>query len=478
MKKLSHLVDYEGEDIDILGITTDSRNVKLGYLFVATKGFHVDHYDYIDDAINRGCVAVVVDREGVFSVPTIVVSDINEILISICEKFYDVTAHDFSFIGITGTDGKTTTATITRNLLNHFIPTAYLGTNGLYCGDKIISTTNTTPCVEDLYYYFSIVKFYKCKIIVMEVSSESLLYHRVDSILFDLVAYTNITEDHLNVHKTLENYRNCKFSLASLCRDDGKIIINGDDFNCRLLDVNNKISFGFSNDNDCVISDVKKCQKYVYFSLNYLGNNFLIQSPFLGKYNIYNVTLSLLIVSSIIGSLDIVIPLLPDLTMVDGRREVFTSEKGFDILLDYAHTTNGILSLLQSLDNYSHIIVVTGAAGGREKAKRPIIGDILFQYADYIVFTSDDPRYENPKDIFLEMLGNHKEENYIFIQDREEAILFAFHHAKPGDVVAVIGKGRDNYMAVLDKRIPYSDYEVIVRYLKKIDFDKIRHDST
>ena len=158
MKKLSQLVDCDYYDIDVLGIATDSRNVKPGYLFVATKGFHVDHYDYVSDAIDKGCVAVVVDRVGKFSVPTIVVDDINQTLISICEKFYDVTTHDFTFIGITGTDGKTTTATITRNLLNHFIPTAYLGTNGLYCGDKIFSTTNTTPCVEDLYYYFSIVK--------------------------------------------------------------------------------------------------------------------------------------------------------------------------------------------------------------------------------------------------------------------------------------------------------------------------------
>lgn len=475
MKKLSQLVDCDYYDIDVLGIATDSRNVKPGYLFVATKGFHVDHYNYITDAIDKGCVAVVVDRVGKFSVPTIVVDDINQTLISICEKFYDVTTHDFTFIGITGTDGKTTTATITRNLLNHFIPTAYLGTNGLYCGDKIFSTTNTTPCVEDLYYYFSIVKFYKCQIIVMEVSSEALLHHRVDSIIFDVVAYTNITEDHLNIHKTIENYRNCKFRLATLCKRGASVIINGDDDNCRLLNVKYKTTYGFSSDNDCVISDVKNCQKNVYFSLRYLENKYLVQSPFLGKYNIYNVTLALLIVQSVAGSLDKAIGLLPSVPYVFGRREVFTSDSGFDILLDYAHTTNGILSLLQSLDNYSHIIVVTGAAGGREVEKRPVIGDILFKYADYIVFTSDDPRYEDPKDIFLDMLGSHKTENYTFIQDREEAILHAFQLAQDKDVVAVIGKGRDNYMAVLDQRIPYSDYDVILKFLKKFRF---RQNST
>ena len=301
----------------------------------------------------------------------------------------------------------------------------------------------------------------------MEVSSEALLHHRVDSIIFDVVAYTNITEDHLNVHKTIENYRNCKFRLATLCKREIPIIINGDDDNCRLLNVKHKTTYGFSNDNDVVISNVKKCRKYVYFSLRYLGNMHLIQSPFLGKYNIYNVTLALLVVQSVTGSLDKAISLVSNLPVVFGRREVFSCDKGFDILLDYAHTTNGILSLLQSLDNYSHIIVVTGAAGGREVEKRPVIGDILFKYADYIIFTSDDPRYENPKDIFLDMLGHHKAENYTFIEDREEAILHAFQIAQDGDVVAVIGKGRDNYMAVFDQRIPYSDYNVISNFLKK-----------
>ena len=192
MKKLNQLVKCN-YDIEILGIATDSRNVKEGYLFVATKGFHVDHYDFIDDAIEHGAVAVVVDRNSDFSIPTVVVSDIDKVLLSICEKFYDVSSSEFRFIGITGTDGKTTTATITRNLLNLYIPTAYLGTNGLFCGDDVYPTSNTTPCIEDLYHYFSVVKKRNCKVIVMEVSSEALLHHRVDSILFDVIGYTNIT---------------------------------------------------------------------------------------------------------------------------------------------------------------------------------------------------------------------------------------------------------------------------------------------
>lgn len=466
LKKLNQLIptDY---DIDIIGITTDSRKVKPGFLFVATKGFNVDHYDYILDAINNGAVALVVDREGSFSIPTIYVSDIDDILVNLCQKFFDVCVSDFHFIGITGTDGKTTTAMITRNLLNLYMPTAYIGTNGFFCKDIILETSNTTPCIEELYNYLSIVKKLKCKYVVLEVSSEALLHKRVDSILFDVVAFTNITEDHLNVHKTIKNYRNCKFHLADLCKKDGIVIINGDDFNCCKLSVNDKIKFGFSKSNDCVISNVEKCQKYVNFIVNYLNKKYVIHSPFLGEYNIYNVTLSWLIVSFFVTSLESLADQIISLPKVFGRREIFTSNKGFDIMLDYAHTENGIYNLLKSLSHYNKIIVVTGAAGGREVRKRPKIGDILFKYADYIVFTEDDPRFEDPLDIANEIIGKHKEKDYVFIKNREKAINYALSIADLNSVVAIIGKGRDNYMAIKDLKIPYSDYDIIKKYLKK-----------
>lgn len=464
MKKLNQLVECN-YDVDILGIATDSRSVKPGDLFIAVHGFYVDHYDFIDDAIKKGAVAVIADREGDFSVPYIEVSDVDHALVSICEKFYDVSSKEFSFIGITGTDGKTTTSTITRNLLNLYIPTAYIGTNGLFCGDDIYPIGNTTPSVEELYRLFSIVKKHKCKVIVMEVSSEALLHHRVDSISFDVVGYTNITEDHLNVHKTIENYRNCKFRLASLCKSDGMIFVNGDDENCQLLTVNRKVTFGVNNDNDCVVSEIKECKDNVNFALAYHGCNYSITSPFLGIYNVYNVALSFLLVSSFSVPYEKIVHDIPSLPSVLGRREVFHDSRGFDVLLDYAHTENGILNLLRSLSNYSRIIVVTGAAGGREVEKRPRIGNILFRYADFIVFTMDDPRYEDPSEIASDMIGNHKEKKYTFIRSRQDAISYAFQYAKKGDVVAVIGKGRDNYMAILDQRLPYSDYDEIMKLL-------------
>lgn len=464
MKKLSQLVECS-YDLEISGIATDSRNVKEGDLFVAVSGYYVDHFNFLDDAIGRGAVAIVANRPADVSVPVIVVSDVNQALLSICENFYDVTSRDFRFIGITGTDGKTSTATITRNLMNLYMPTAYLGTNGFFCGNDVYPLTNTTPAIEELYRCFSVAKEHKCKVIVMEVSSEALLHHRVDSILFDAVGYTNITEDHLNVHKTIDNYRSCKFQLSKLCKKYAPVFINGDDDNCLLLTADNIVKFGSREKNDCKISNVQYCKDYTMFTVVYQGQQYDVRSPFSGLYNVYNVVLSLLLAHSFSLDFSELVRNVSSLPSIFGRGEMFYDSRGFSVLLDYAHTENGILNLLQSLSNYSRVIVVTGAAGGREVEKRSKIGDVLFQYADYIVFTMDDPRFEDSRSIALDMIGKHTGNNYVFISSRPDAIKYAFSSAKKGDVVAIIGKGRDNYMAVLDKRIPYSDYDEIMKNL-------------
>ena len=192
MKKLNEIVDCE-YDIDIIGVADDSRNVSEGYLFVATKGYYVDHFDYIEDAINNGAVAVIVDRNVKLKIPTIVVEDINDYYFEVCKRFYDVSPSDFSFIGITGTDGKTTTATVVSQLLNKVELCAYIGTNGVQINDSYYPTTNTTPCVGELFKCLKFIKERNCKLVVMEVSSEALLHERLKGFNYDMVAYTNIT---------------------------------------------------------------------------------------------------------------------------------------------------------------------------------------------------------------------------------------------------------------------------------------------
>ena len=470
MKKISDLVDCN-YDFCIFGVCDDSRNVKDGYLFVATKGFNVDHFDYIDDAISRGAICVVADRDFSCNVPLILVDDINDFYVDVCSKYYDVSASEFNLIGITGTDGKTTTATIVNKLINQTNNCAYLGTNGLIIKDNCYCTNNTTPCVSELFEALSCVKKEQCKEIVMEVSSEALLHERLRTFKFDIVGFTNITEDHLNVHHTIENYINSKMKLLDLVKYDGIIVVNGDDDVCKNIDKDNVYTFGFDSVNDFVICDVNKLSKYVEFSLKYNNEIYRITSPFLGKYNIYNVTMAFVICLLKGIDADLLIKGIKTMGFIDGRGEYLSFGQNYDIILDYAHTYNGIKNILERVSDYKNIIVVTGAAGGREKEKRSKIGKLLLEKANVCIFTMDDPRFENVDDIIDQMVDNSSKE-YLRIIDRKLAIHKALSIASPESVVLILGKGRDSYMAIGNQKEKYCDYDVLVEYFDgHNDFD-------
>ena len=450
-------------DFEVLGISDDSRDIKEGYIFVATKGFNVDHFDYIDDAITNGAKFIVCNRKIDINVPYLVVENINNYYIELCSKFYDVHPNEFNLIGITGTDGKTTTSTVIYQLMNGM---ACIGTNGVIINDEYFNTNNTTPCVSELYNSLSLIKKSKCKDIVMEVSSESLLHKRLKSFKFDICCFTNITEDHLNVHKTIDNYRKCKLSLLDYLKDDGFVVVNGDDDNCKMIDSSNVYKIGFKSDNDFVIYDVKEMSKYVKFTLVEKDKRYVIKSPLLGKYNIYNVAMAFVVCLLKGMNSDELIDRISKLKPVNGRREYLNFGQDYDIILDYAHTYNGIKCILESVSKYKNIITVTGAAGGREKEKRSKIGKLVLEKSDVSIFTMDDPRYESVDDIIDQMVGDTKED-YLRIIDRKEAIAKAFEIADKDSVVLILGKGRDNYMAIEDRKEKYSDYETIKEYFEE-----------
>lgn len=462
MKKISDLIESINLDIDILGITDDSRKVKEGYLFVATQGFNEDHYFYVDEAIEKGAVFIVSNRKLERDFPHFIVEkNINDFYIDCCRKFYDVDLAEFNFIGITGTDGKTTTASIIHELLDY----AYIGTNGISVGEEEFSTNNTTPVVEELYRGLKLIKDKGYNNVVMEVSSEALLHKRLKDFKFETVGFTNITEDHLNVHGTIENYRKCKFELVNYLKDGKTCFINGDCDNCKLLGYKNKISYGMNKDNDAVIYDVKELANLVKFRVNYRKKDYEVESSLLGMYNVYNVTLAFLICLEMGIDEYELLKKIAKLKTVKGRREFLDFGQEFTVVLDYAHTFNGIKCLVESFQNYERIIVVTGSAGGREKEKRKLIGKYLLDNTDVTIFTMDDPREESVDDIIDDMLEDTDKRNYYRIVDRKKAIEKAFQMADKKTVVLVIGKGRDNYMAIGRRKNFYSDYEVIKKLL-------------
>lgn len=463
MKRINQLVDCS-YDFFVSGVSDDSREIKDGFLFVATHGFFVDHSDFISDALEKGAVGVVTDKEIELPVPVVLVDDANLAYDQICQRFYDISLDVFSFIGVTGTDGKTTSTTIIQNLLDKYNKTALIGTNGLLIDGKYDSLNNTTPCTLELYNSLHKIEKSGCKNVVMEVSSEALLHKRLNSFQYDIIGYTNITSDHLNIHSTIENYVDCKLSFLNLLKDDGIVVFNGDDENCKLISCKNMYSYGFDSNNDYVISDVKQMSNTFEFAILNCGKKYKITSPFKGKYNVYNVTLAFIV--CLLKGIDseFLIDSIKSLGPVLGRGEYLDFGQDYTIILDYAHTLNGICNILDSVKDYKNIITVTGAAGGREKEKRSSIGEAVLEKSDVVIFTMDDPRYESVDEIIDQMAGNHKD--YMRIIDRSEAIKKALDMATKDSVVLILGKGRDNYMAIEDKRVEYCDYEVIKKYFE------------
>lgn len=460
MKMIKEIIDCD-YDIEISGITDNSKNVCEGYLFVATKGYNVDHYDYIEDAIEKGCSFVICDREIEFEIPHLIVENINEVFAKCCRKYYDIDLNWYKFIGITGTDGKTTTTSIIKSLIGN---AAYIGTNGLSVGEENISTNNTTPCIEELYKDLSIIKNKNCDRTVMEVSSEALLHGRVNDLKFDIIGFTNITGDHLNVHGTFENYVNCKLKLLDLVKENGFVVVNGDDVNLQKIKCNKLLTFGFKSKNNYRICHVNYLSNHTEITVKHCRETINIKSPFLGEHNVYNVVMAFIICRLLGMNNDVLLKRISELEPVTGRCEFLDFGQKYKIVLDYAHTINGIKRILDTFSSFN-IITVTGSAGGREKDKRSIIGKLVMDKSNIAIFTMDDPRNENVDEIIDQMVQERKD--YIRICDRKEAINTALDMANDGDVVLILGKGRDNYMAIGSEKVKYCDYDVVKNYFNR-----------
>lgn len=469
MKKLNELYDVDSSVL-IKGIKINSKQVEEGDLFICISGFSADRHTFIDEAIKKGARAIVVSKDIERNdVPIIRVENTDLELPLLCQRFYDNPQDELKIIGITGTDGKTSSAIVIQSLLGKD-KCAYIGTNGLIYKDVCKKLVNTTPDADEIYKYLREIVDAGCSYVVMEVSSEALLHKRVDSLQFDICAFTNITEDHLNIHKTLENYKESKKRLFSLIKENGLSVLNIDDENYEFIKKDCKYTistYGKDKSADYRIDHLIAGEEGICFEINHKENKYKINSFLHGAYNAYNLTLGF-IVAERFGVKNIV-ERIKDITCIPGRTEIIDFSQNYKIILDYAHTYNGIYNIIQNmlLEPHKRILVLTGAAGGREHEKRSKIGKMILESVDYAIFTMDDPRYESVDSIIDELLSATTLTNYERIIDREKAIYRIFDIAEEGDIVLILGKGRDNYMAIEDKREPYCDYDVICKYFEK-----------
>ncbi len=465
LKNIKELYDCD-YDFLVKDIKTNSKEVEKGDLFVCIKGVNEDRHNFIQEAIENGCSGLVVERGNNYSVPFIKVENTNRELGRLAKKFYGY-QDSLKIIGVTGTDGKTTTSLCIRDMLNDC---GYIGTNGIKDNDMEVDTNNTTPELNLIYKYLSMFEEKKLKYASMEVSSEGLLHNRVHGIMFDVGILTNISEDHLNVHKTLSNYIDAKIKLFKNIKEDGYAILNRDDRfydkfkeNCKC----NVFSYGKMKDSDLKIENYVLSIDGANIDFKYQDDLYHVHTSLKGEYNIYNLAAAISCLLCLGFTFEEVIKRVNNIKKVAGRCEIFNSDN-FQVVLDYAHTEKGLESILTFLNaiKKNRIITVTGSAGGREKEKRKGMGRVVQKLSDLVIYTMDDPRYEKVIDIIDEMKDDDKN-NYLIVEDRKLAIMKAFSLALDDDIILIAGKGRDKYMAILDKYVDYSDYDVIMNLLSK-----------
>jgi len=467
--RICDLYDLE-DQTELKAIKINSKEVEEGDIFVCTMGVTVDRHDFIQEAVNAGAKLLVISRDvETYGVPFVKVEDTNQELIRLARKFYRFHDEDLSLIGVTGTNGKTTICMIIQELLGHIC--AYMGTNGILYGTHQEKIRNTTPDADRLYLYFRKFIDEDCQYLSMEASSEAFFRHRLDGLKFNVGILSNITEDHLNIHQTIENYVDCKMQLFRNVQENGASILNIDDDYFALAKSNAKgkiLTYGKKEGATLQIKEVLDTDFGSKIVFAYENVDYEVESKFLGEVNAYNLAASILCLLFLGYAIEDIFNKIPHLSIVPGRLEEVIHEP-YSVILDYAHTTDSFKKILPILNRRKkgRLIVVTGSAGGREKEKRKPMGAYILASSDFVIFTMDDPRHENVSDIIADLISGSDETNYEIIENRVDAIHRAFSIAKEGDIVLVAGKGVDNYMAVGDEYLPYSDLEVIESYFEE-----------
>ena len=458
------------KDVEIKNVRTNSKLVEPGDLFVCIKGATVDRHDFIDEAISNGASAVIVTKNiENKSVPIIKVDDIDKEYIKLCKEVYDNPQDKLKIIGVTGTDGKTSTTTIIQTLLGNDT-CGYIGTNGMYSSKVKRDNPNTTPAPDLLYSFFNDFEKVGCKYVALEASSEAFAAGRLKDLSFDVSIFTNLSREHLNTHKTMENYLEAKLNLFRQTK--GVAILNKDESCFEKIKENcncNVLTYGKDSDNTLSIKKYKTYKDHTNITYVYDGKEINFDSPLLGDFNVYNLACAMLCCLSLGLDIDTILKRVKTLN-IDGRMQIINTNSNYYVMVDYAHTPNGVTKLLEyvrSLD-YNRIITVTGQAGERDKEKRPIVGKIITLNSDYAIFTSEDPRGENPIDICNDIVRDVKKEtNYEIIIDRKEAIKKAISMAKENDIVLILGKGNESYQKIGTEKVYFNDIEEVKKIIAK-----------
>ena len=461
-------------ELEISGISYDSRKTKQGDIFVAITGFESDGYNYIPSAAQKGAVVVFCEKAPQIDIPYVIVSDCRYALAILSRNFFGNPAGEMKVIGITGTNGKTTTTYILKHLLEAKLDAkvGLVGTNGNMIGDEFIHTERTTPESYELQQLFREMADSGCTHVVMEVSSHSLVLNRVAGIDFEVGVFTNLTQDHLDFHHTMEEYAEAKAKLFTMCKTG---CINADDewhnkmcenASCKLIKFSAE-----RNDADLVAKDIRLSAAGVRFCAVTENGLERIKLAIPGKFSVYN-ALGVTAVGLALGiSLADCADALSSAKGVKGRMELVPTEDDYTVLIDYAHTPDALenaLKALRSTEN-GRLVVLFGCGGDRDKTKRPIMGAIAAENADFVIVTSDNPRTEEPEEIINEIVSGIKgrKNQYKIICDRPDAIRWAIDNHMPNDVILLAGKGHEDYQVVGHEKHHMDEREIVAEHIEK-----------
>ncbi len=456
-------------NLEITGIQTDSRFVKAGNLFLPIKGNTFSGEEFIIDAINKGAVAIISNKPlNQYTVPVIVVDNVEKELMRILNLLYNKPYNNLTMIGITGTDGKTTTSTLTSYLLNNISTCANIGTNGIIYNKEILDNIFTTPTLCENYRLLDTFVKQNIDYVSMEVSSQGIKNNRIRNILFDYAVFTNLSHEHLDTHKTMHNYFLTKLKLFKQLKNQGIMIINKDDFYSKFFEkYDNVIYYSIYTPSDYHAIHIRYYKNHTVFDLKtkeYVLENLRINRC--EEYNIYNILPAIIIALKEGININLLYELLLELPIIPGRLEKVPVKAQFDVYIDFAHTPNALLNVLKTLNRKkkNKLILVCGAAGNKDKSKRPLMGSVATDYADYTIFTSEDPKCEDPLSIIKDMMKavDIGKDNYDVILNRKDALAHALQIAQKDDIVLVTGKGRESFYEENNIIYEYSDYDYLL----------------
>lgn len=480
MKSIDYRLLLGDVNIEISGLHYDSRQVKPGMVFVCIGGLKTDGHFYINNAIENGAAAIIVEKE--ISVPEniscIKVDNTRGILPVLAANFYGEPSRDLRVVGVTGTNGKTTTTHLIKTILEKAgKKTAIMGTLYAKIDELEKNFKHTTPEAVEIEEFFALSRDKGAEYLVMEVSSHALDLKRVDRIHFNTGIFTNLSQDHLDYHHDMESYKKAKLKLFEMIpHNPGNFsIINGDDSHA--LDFiqaagKNSCTYAIRTEAAVTAHNIQLSLKGSSFAVKYDGGEFKVNIELMGLFNVYNALAAIAFGLKEGLPPDIIKSALQEVTGVPGRFEQVPSLHGFTVAVDYAHTPDGLDNILQAARQLTtgRIITVFGCGGDRDRGKRPVMGEIAARYSDFCVVTTDNPRSEEPEAIIADIipgLNRVEESRYAVIMDRREAIRHAIYLAREGDLVVIAGKGHETYQLIKGEVFEFDDRKVAAQFLQE-----------